>query len=244
MPDGSFRFITGKEVLHIRATGEDRYETDCDADKWEEVWKDYFDLDRNYRAIRDDARGRVKYVDMAIERGKGIRILRQDLWEILITFIISQRKNIPAISASVEKLCALYGEKLINGSEELYSFPTAADMRNATIEGLRSCSLGYRAEYIHDAVRRANDCELDMVSFKTLEDDALFEELCGIKGVGKKVANCVMLFGYGRVDRAPVDVWIQRVIDENGGVDIFEDFSGYAGIIQQYLFYYRRYIDG
>lgn len=248
MEDGSFRFITGENVLYIKKIKDSGtggiFEVSCGAEEWDAIWKRYFDLDRAYSEIRSKSMGHSDFLDRAVISGTGIRILRQDPWEMLITFIISQRKNIPAIASCVESLCEKYGRPIETKYEKLYSFPTAGQMREVSLSELKECSLGYRAQYVYDATFGALRNDFDLRAMEELTDEALFDELLKLRGVGKKVANCVCLFGFGRVSRAPVDVWIQRAIDETGGEDLFKDFEEYAGIIQQYVFYYRRYVYG
>ena len=239
--DGSYRFITGREVLYIRQADGNLYEVSCCEENWNAIWKPYFSLDSDYRSIRERSAGKNPFIDRAMEESAGLRVLKQDPWEMLVTFIISQRKSIPAIAGSVEMLAEKYGSRIITDRETVYAFPTAEEMEHASIEELQNCSLGYRSKYVLDAVRKVNSGELDLDAISNLDDDALFDALQAVFGVGKKVANCICLFGYGRTGRAPVDVWIQRAIDEGcGGVNPFEQFGENAGIIQQYMFFYQR----
>lgn len=239
--DGTYRFITDDHVVYIRQRPEGTYDICCDMRDWNEVWTEYFDLSRNYRDIRKSAKDRNDFVDRAIEAGAGIRVLRQNIWEMLITFIISQRKSIPAIAKAVETLSMQFGRKIQTDYETVYTFPTPEELRYATVEELNACGLGYRTPYVRDAAEKVCSGVLDLSVIAAYKDEELFEELQKVHGVGKKVANCVCLFGYGRTSRVPVDVWIARAIEtECRGEDIFEGFGEDAGIIQQYIFYYER----
>lgn len=238
---GTFRFIVGENILHISKRGDGIFDVDCTADDWERVWKNYFDLGTNYANIRHDvetfAAGKSyeNFLRTATNFGAGIRILRQEPFETLISFIISQRKNIPAIKTSVEKICARFGRRV----GEVYLFPRPEDMAGVTVDDLTGLGLAYRKEYILDALENVSDGFLE--SLKDFSDTELVERLKTIRGVGDKVANCVALFAYHRVDRAPVDVWIKRAIDGDfGGENIFDSFGKNAGILQQYIFYYKR----
>ena len=173
---------------------------------------------------------------------RGIRVLRQDEWEMLVSFIISQRKSIPAIRRAVELLSERFGERLGSDSEgPVYAFPTAEALCCAGEQALQECGLGYRTRYVLHAAQQAAEGTLDLKKLASLPDEALFARLMELDGVGKKVANCVCLFGYGRVGRVPVDVWIERLIrDEFAGQDPFPQFGLEAGIVQQYLFFYKR----
>ncbi len=235
-----WRFVTGRRLLHIRQKSAHRYLVDCSRYIWQRHWMPYFDLGRDYRAIRAALPPEDAYLCAAARYGAGIRILRQDPWEMLGTFIISQRKNIPAIRHCVEALCQRYGEPLAAGGETVHAFPTPDALLAAGETGLRECSLGYRTGYLLDAARRVKDGRLSLTGLEQLPDEELLQALCQVYGVGKKVADCVALFGYGRVNCAPVDVWIQRVIQQRyGGVSPFPRY-GNAGILQQYLFHYAQ----
>ena len=160
---------------------------------------------------------------------------------MLLTFILSQRKSIPAIASGVEALAARWGAPLRTEREALFTFPTPEALASATEEELRACALGYRAPYILDAVGQVGGGALDLAALGQLEDEALFRALQAVRGVGKKVAECVCLFGYGRLRRVPVDVWIDRAIREKcGGCEPFSLYEADAGVIQQYVFYAMR----
>lgn len=236
---GIFRFIVGENILHIRELEENLFNVDCSAQDWERVWKNYFDLETNYVSIRRDiedfAAGKPyeKTLIDAANFGKGIRILKQEPFEMLISFIISQRKNIPAIRSSVERICQRFGRRV----NEVYLFPHVEDFT----DDLTGLGLAYRKDYIKDALDKVSSGVIDLKELETFSDNDLIEELKLIRGVGDKVANCVALFAYHRVNRAPVDVWIKRAIDEDfGGENIFEVFGKNAGILQQYIFYHKR----
>lgn len=240
-----YRFICSDRVLYIGKTDEpQRFEISCDEQEWNSCWKEYFDLETDYSKIREYIENRpdaYAYLREAASYAEGIRILKQDYWETLVSFIISQRKSIPAIRSSVEKLCKAFGKIKITEYEKVYMFPKASDMICADANILSECGLGYRVPYILEAVKAVNEAGLCLEELGNLSNGELFERLCLMKGVGKKVADCVMLFAYHRTDRAPVDVWIRRVIEERfEGVNVFEDFGDYAGIVQQYVFYYAR----
>ena len=240
---GLYRFVSGNYVIYIKETGSHQFSVSCTDDEWKEIWTPYFDLNRSYKSLYDEECGKHEFVRKAMDCGRGIRILRQDPWEMLLTFIISQRKSIPAISKSVEALAEKYGHPIETEHEVVYSFPTSAEMAHATAEDLLKCGLGYRVPYICDAIWKVNSGRLNLETIAGYGDTELFQELLTVHGVGKKVANCICLFGYGRISRAPVDVWISRAIDEDfHGENPFLLFESNAGIIQQYIFYYKKRI--
>ena len=232
----TYEFVTGdhrvtiKDETDKKDKGVTSLSVSCPKKEWEDVWHPYFDLDTNYRKIRESIPKSDKYLMGAAEYGKGIRILRQDKFEMLISFIISQRKSIPAIRTSIERLVGLYGHDVF--------FPNPEDMLKATDEELRSCGLGYRLPYVRKAAERVALHEVDLEALDELSDEELFTRLKSFAGVGDKVANCIALFAYHRTGRAPVDTWIARVINERyAGINPFPRYGNVAGIMQQYLFY-------
>lgn len=252
--DGVFRVTAFGKVRYFTQVSEKTIAIDCDNDEYESLWKNYLDIDTNYDGIIASIDKSDEFLTKAGEFGRGIRILRQDPLETLITFIISQRKNIPAIKSCVEKLCRAAGTFIGEyDGEEVYSFPTLVQLAGLKCEkcggescsykkaGMDSCSLGYRMPYIQETVSRLL-MNPDLIEYmQELDDKALYEELLGFKGVGKKVANCTALFGFHRLDFFPIDVWIKRVIDDiYGGSFDDRQYSPYAGVVQQYMFYYGR----
>lgn len=236
-----FRFMTGSNILYLQQAEENSFSASCNDREWSAIWQSFFDLDRNYNVIREQSYGRHLFIDQAIDAGEGLRILKQDPWEMLITFIISQRKNIPAISKSVELLARMYGKQIETDFETINLFPTPDEMISATEEDLRKCGLGYRAPYIMDAIQHVINGSLDLEAIAAYHTADLLDELQKVHGVGKKVANCIALFAYGRTDCVSVDVWISRAIQEDCfGDNPFPLYNENAGIIQQYVFYYQK----
>ena len=201
-------------------------------------WMYYFDLNTDYAHFRNAVDKDDVFLTNAVEFGKGIRILRQSSWEMLITYIISQRRSIPSIKTCVERICKRWGREL---SEGVYSFPTPKELEIASLDELLECGLGYRAEYVYLATKGVLDGTIDLFGYENLNDEDLLEALMKIRGVGKKVANCVSLFGYYRIAAFPVDVWIDRVQNQfyrgHFPTDMYE---GFAGVMQQYMFYFIR----
>ncbi len=239
--DGTYRFVTGDCAVYIRKMAEQKFFVSCDEESWKNIWSVYFDLDRCYREIYNEECDKHPFIREAMGYGRGLRVLRQNPWEMLITFIISQRKNIPAISKAVEMLALKYGHDIDTEYETLRSFPSPQEMACASADELMECSLGYRTPYVLDAIKQVQTGNLDLNSISDYGDEELLGKLQTVHGIGKKVANCVGLFGYGRTACVPVDVWISRAIEnECKGKDPFHLFGENAGIIQQYVFYYEK----
>ena len=242
----TWRIIAGKACLYITPLGDDRYEFECSEEEFDTLWREYFDLRENYQNIRS----RIDHEEdpflwQAAEQEKGIRILRQDPWEMLITFIISQNRNIPAIRNSVELLVEKCGEKRIDSKGKgFYAFPEPAALAALPEDDLKSCKLGYRCKYVHAAAEAVSNGDIDLWSLLAADEASTINALTKLFGVGTKVANCVSLFGLHHVNAFPVDVWIQRVLDEQypDGYP-YEKYAPYNGICQQYTFAYYRHKD-
>ena len=239
-----YSIAAGNRHVFVMDLGENKYDFSCSKEDFDLFWKDYFDLELSYKKIRQLIDQKEDpYLFTAAEYGKGIRILRQDPWEMLISFIISQRKNIPAIKASIEKLCALSGDVIAEdeATGKIYSFPTPDKLAALSMEQLSGCSLGYRDKYVHQAAMDVSSGAVDLDEWKRLDDEQLMEMLLKLYGVGVKVANCEILFGYHRLDAFPRDVWINRVLDVRYPEGfLFEKYAPYNGVMQQYLFFFSR----
>lgn len=248
--DDEFSLVAGDKLLFIK---EDKngYILSCSEKEFNEFWLDYFDLRLDYGDFEKNIPETDIFLKDAAKYSYGIRILNQDKWEMLISFIISQRKSIPAIKSSIEKLAKVYGKKIdmkipefiknIDADTEFYTFPAPKELANADIEALNACSLGYRSPYIEASAKAVYRKDIDLNAIDSLDDEELLKALMSLKGVGIKVANCVALFGYHRIAAFPIDVWIKRMIDEHyDGEFPLELYKGYAGVIQQYIFYYGR----
>lgn len=233
-----WQVIAGGRLLRLRDLGGGRFDFDCDGDSFDAFWRGYFDLERDYGAVARSVPADDAFLTAACRYAGGLRILRQEPFETLICFIISQRKSIPAIRRCVRALCDGFGRPLEGG---LRAFPAPGALAEAGLEGLDACGLGYRSRYVLHTARLIAGGQVDLSALALLDDAALLERLMALPGVGVKVASCVMLFGYHRVDAFPRDVWIERVIDRQyGGRFPLEHYAGHAGIIQQYMFCYAR----
>ncbi len=208
---------------------------------YEKIWHTYFDMGRNYKALRAEI-SREEALRDACEFGKGIRILRQEPWEALCSFIISQCNNIPRIKGIVEKLCRMCGNEIRFEENIYYAFPDAEAVSRLSNKELDTLRAGYRAPYISEAASGVARGEINLSEISALPTGYAKKELLKIAGVGEKVANCTLLFGMGKLDAFPVDVWMKRAIREFFGEGKFDyaRFGDYAGLAQQYMFHYMR----
>lgn len=249
--DTHVELVAYGRYLQIACLGDNKYAFSCDENVFEEIYYDYFDLGRDYEEIVKTIADNDTYLKDASEFGYGIRILLQERFETLISFIISQRRSIPAIKTSVERIAETFGKKIklpplgepfvTPLKNEYYSFPTPKELSKASLDDIALMGVGYRAEYIFNAVRDINSCKIVLDELQNKTNEELFEILTSMRGVGTKVANCTMLFGFGRVSSFPIDVWIQRILDRyyNGKFDT-SLYPETAGIMQQFMFFYER----
>ncbi|NLC18639.1 MAG: DNA glycosylase [Clostridiales bacterium] len=243
----SYYLIAYGRYLRLTQLDENTVMLGCSEEEYHQLWKSYFDLDYDYgRIISEIQSGDDEFLKKAVEYGKGIRILRQEAFEVLISFIISQNKNIPAIKNCIEAICACFGERRMSPDGAVYyTFPEPEVLASADKQLLRSLKTGYRDEYIIRASKAVveGSLDLDRLCYCSYEEAVI--SLKQVYGIGDKVANCIALFGLHQIDGFPVDVWIKRVIDEiYGGSFPKEKYRGYAGIVQQYMFYYMRHLKG
>ena len=241
--DNCFRVICGEYCVYMEKTGEGEYRLDCTEEEFQAVWRPYLDLDLDYRKVRKRVKKRKDpFLADACEKEKGIRILRQDPWEMLVSFIISQNKNIPAIKKSIEMLSEMAGErKMDRRGETYYAFPSPERIAGLSGQELSDCRLGYRCKYVSAAASAVLSGSLELGRLTAAGDEEAMAALKGIYGVGTKVANCVLLFGLHHLNAFPVDVWIRKVLEEQypGGYP-YEEYSPWNGIYQQYMFAYYR----
>ena len=244
-----YRILAGNSCLYITAldAGQGLYELDCSEEDFSNFWHRYFDLGENYRCIRERIdRAQDPFLWEAAEQEKGIRILRQDPWEMLITFIISQNKNIPGIRRCVESLARSCGKmKTDSRGIPYYSFPTPQQLASLSEEALADCRLGYRSKYVKAAAEAVLTEKINLEEMIPADEKTAIASLTALYGVGVKVANCVSLFGLHHMDAFPIDVWVKRILSQeypNGYPR--EQYSPYNGIYQQYMFAYYRHRSG
>lgn len=247
--------LTAKgRVLHVSQQADTVTFYDTEEDEYVNVWKNYFDMDRDYSAVKKKLLENDNKLKDAIESMWGVRILNQDFFETLISFIISQNKQIPHIKKIVADISAKFGTyKGTYGGADMYTFPTLEQLTNASEEDFKELKTGFRAPYIMDAIRRNMAGQFNEKELKNMDYDSCIKKLMTIKGVGEKVANCVSLFGLGKKEAFPVDVWIKRIMETMyfDGEDTPKDkiaafakeqFGDLGGFAQQYLFYYGKTI--
>ncbi len=234
--DGGFDGVAFNRSVTVRLDGTDLYIENADESD-RELWHSYFDLDLDYGKIRGEISAIHPILADAAKYAPGIRILRQEPYEALCTFIISQNNNIKRIKGIVQRLCEQFGDRLPDGT---YAFPDAEKMASLTADDLAPLRAGFRNRYLVDAARKVADGDVDLEKCRSCDYDEARRELMQITGVGVKVADCALLFGLHRIEAFPLDVWMKRAMATLFPGMTPGDFGQYAGIAQQYIFHYSR----
>ncbi len=237
--DNTFEGIAFGKIIHIQQTEDSIILQNVSQEDFQKFWYDYFDLSTDYAQIAKTLSEIDPMLSKAYHFCPGIRILKQEPWETLCSFIISQNNNIPRITKIISRLCSLWGEP-ISGMENFFSFPKAKTIANLTEEDLAPIKCGFRAKYILDAARKVVANEINFEDISSLPLDLARETLMKINGVGPKVSQCVLLYGFHRLDAFPVDVWMKRIMAKYFQGKSPEMFGEYAGVAQQYLFHFCR----
>jgi len=258
--DGSYTGVVGNNVINVKK----EYNNiiiikGIFKDNIKNVCTEYFDLETDYNKIKTTLANIDNNMKKSIEYGSGIRILKQDPWEALISFIISANNNIPRIKGIIEKISKKYGNEIQWNGSKYYTFPTPSELSKASVKDLRLLGLGFRDSRVFETTKIINENKIDLKKLEKIEDtNILREELLKLPGVGPKVADCIMLFSMKKYEVFPIDVWVKRVVTELYFPDAITEnkikninnkkilelaenkFGKLAGLAQQYLFYYRR----
>ena len=234
--DGSYSGVVHGRLVRLFRDCDTVIIEGADENQLEQLWRDYFDLDTDYEMLRLEMTRLCPELSRAAEKLNGIRILSQEPWEALCSFIISQNNNIPRIKGIVSRLCEGFGEEIGGG----YSFPSAERLAPLEPEELSSLRAGFRARYIIDAARKVSSGEVALEKMKTAPIDECRRELMTITGVGAKVAECTLLYGLHRMEAFPVDVWMKKALASDFSGVSPEKLGVTAGIAQQYIFHFTR----
>ncbi len=254
--DESYTGVVGKNVINVKKVDNEIHIKSVGQDNLEKLVVNYFDLNRDYEQIKDKLSKIDENMKKSIYYGKGIRILNQDLWETIISFIISANNNIPRIKGIIDRISEKYGKEFIFEGKEYYTFPTVDELSKASVEDLRTLGLGFRDVRVYETTKIIKNKEVDLEQLKNEKDfNKVRNTLLTLPGVGPKVADCILLFStLKRWEAFPIDVWVRRVMNElyiknpdetkvkKEEIEkiAYEKFGNLAGIAQQYLFYWKR----
>lgn len=251
--DGSYTGVVKKSVINLKKEGQSLIIGNTNLQEFNEVWYDYFDMKRDYGEIKREL-AEDDVLREAIKFGEGIRILKQDEWEILISFIISANNRISMIKKAIGNICHKWGEPIEYKGQTYYTFPEPEVLAGATVEELENCNTGFRAKYIKNTTEMIVNGKINLYNLKNLPYEEAKCELMKLPGVGPKVSDCILLFSMNQYEAFPVDVWVKRVMQyfylapdvslikiQSYARDRFKELAGFA---QQYLFYYARDMKG
>lgn len=252
--DGSYTGVAKGKVINVKKDGANIVIDNTNKEDFENIWYDYFDLGRDYTSLKKELAQHDENLKKAVDFGWGIRILQQDSWEMLISFIISSNNRIPMIQRAINNISEKYGKEIGEyRGRKYFAFPSPEELSKASIEELRECKTGFRDKYIYHTNKMVIEENLNMEDFIEMDSEVCHKELMKFKGVGAKVADCIALFGMRKYDSFPVDVWVKRVMQEFYGAEDMslpkmrkygmELFGEKAGFAQQYLFYYVRELE-
>lgn len=242
--DGSFIVILDDRVVNIKEEKDyfilsSNNETDI-----EKKVIEYLDLNRNYNKINKDILFKNPDIKDVIEYSNGYKILNQPDFEMLISYIISQNNSVRNISSSIEKISQKYGKKILFNNKEYYLFPTFNELKNTNEQDLKECKVGFRSKYIINALNELKKDNNYLNNINNLSSEEAMKKLMEIKGIGMKVASCILLFGYGKFDTFPIDTWVKKFFNENNQEVIkhmaYEKYGEYSGLVIQYMFHYSR----
>lgn len=247
--------VVGENVIKIKKDGNDYLLKSSGKDDLKELTINYFDLERDYKKIQNTLSKIDENMEKSIKYGQGIRILNQDLWETIISFIISANNNIPRIQKIIQRLSENFGKEILFENNKYYTFPTPEELKDVSVEKYRELGLGFRDIRLYETTHAVLDGKVDLEKMNQNKNtQEVREELLSLSGVGPKVADCVLLFStLKRFEAFPIDVWVNRVMNElyiHGDENKInkkqiekvanEKFGDLAGLAQQYLFYWRR----
>ncbi|MFD3158194.1 DNA-3-methyladenine glycosylase family protein [Haloimpatiens sp. FM7330] len=247
--NGNYIGTAFERVIEVEKKDEDIIIYNCTEEDFRNIWSEYFDLYRDYKSIKE-LLSKDDILKKSVNFGEGIRILKQEPFEIVVSFIISANNRIPMIKKAINNISKKYGKEIKYKGKNYYTFPNVDELSKATLEGLEECSTGFRAKYIKDTVEKIAKGEYDLEYIKSLNDNECHKILQELKGIGPKVADCIMLFSMQKYSAFPVDVWVKRAMHyfylaPDVSLKKIRDFSrqkfsNLSGFAQQYLFYYAR----
>lgn len=240
--DDTCQVIAGEYNLKIKQEGS-RCTFFCTEEEFESFWKDYFDLQTDYRVYRDKINPRDIYLCQAAEFGKGIRILKQDLWEMIVSFLISQQNNIPRIRRCIQNICQQYGKSVkTEEGDTFYTFPKPESLAVLGEDDLKSCNLGYRSKYVVRTARMISNGEVSLEEIEKMSYKKAKEELLKLFGVGEKVADCICLFALHHLEAFPMDTHMIQALEHHYKRGFPKRrYQGFQGVMQQYIFYWELF---
>lgn len=246
--DNSFIVIIKDRVMSLKEDGDYIIIESSNEDNLESVVMDYFDLNRDYEKIEEEIIKKDRKIKDAIVFSKGLKMIHQDPFETLIAYIISQNNRVPFIANSLNLLSLNYGEKIIFKDKEYYLFPSLEKLSKLSVDDFRNCKVGFRDKYLYEIIESINNKELELDKIYDMNGEEALKYLIEFKGIGMKVASCILLFAYQKFDVYPVDTWVKKFMKEDYNIEgeqnirdfTYSTYKEYSGLAIQYMFNYKR----
>lgn len=246
--DGSFTVIIKDRVINLKEDGDFIIVESNKEENLEKVIYDYFDLDRDYNLIETNILKCDKKLNDALIFSRGLKMIHQDPFETLIAYIISQNNRVPSIANSLNLLSLKYGEKINFNNKEYFLFPTYDKLKNISVEDFRKCKVGFRDKYLYEIIRNIENNNLDLNEINNMNSEDALNYLIKFKGIGNKVASCILLFAYQKFDVYPIDTWVKKFMKEDYNIEgeenirkfTYNTYKEYSGLAIQYMFNYKR----
>jgi len=246
--DGSYTVIIRDRVINLKEDNDYIIVESSKEENLKEIIYDYFDLDRDYSVIEKNILECDKKLEDALKFSRGLKMIHQDPFETIIAFIISQRNRVPFIAKALNLLSLNYGEKVIFKDKEYYLFPSIDKLKTLTITDFRNCKVGFRDKYLYEIMRSIENNLLDIESIYNMNSEDSLKYLIGFKGIGNKVASCILLFAYQKFDVYPIDTWVKKFMKEDYNIEgeqnikkfTYDTYKEYSGLAIQYMFNYKR----
>ncbi len=246
--DNEFIVLIKDRVLLLKIVDDEIIVESNKEDNLKEIVTDYFDLDRDYDIIIDDILKRDEKLESVLAFSKGLRMIHQDPFETLIAYIISQNNRVPSIANSLNLIAKNYGEKIIFKEKTYYLFPTLEKLKDITEEDFRECKVGFRDKYLYGIINSIKNGDLDLEKIYKMNGEDALNYLMSFKGIGNKVASCILLFAYQKFDVYPIDTWVKKFMKEDYNIEgeknirkfTLDKYKEYSGLAIQYMFNYKR----
>ena len=243
-----FVVILKDRVVSLKTDGDYIIVESNDEENLKEIIFDYFDINRNYLDIKENILKKDRKLKETLDYSDGLRMIHQDPFETIIAYVISQNNRVPSIANSLNLISKKYGKKVIFKEKEYYLFPNLSDLKNVSIDDFRSCKVGFRDKYLYGIIRAINNNELDIGSIYKMNSDEALNYLMSFKGIGNKVASCILLFAYQKFDVYPIDTWVKKFMKEDYNIEgeknikefTSNTYDKYSGLAIQYMFNYKR----
>ena len=246
--DGSYTVIIKDRVINLKEDNDYIIVESSKEDNLKEIIYDYFDLDRNYEIIEKNILKCDKKLEDALIFSRGLKMIHQDPFETIIAYIISQNNRVPSIANALNLISLNYGEKVVFKDKEYYLFPSVDKLKTLSTLDFRNCKVGFRDKYLYEIMRNIENNLLDIESIYNMNSEDSLKYLIGFKGIGNKVASCILLFAYQKFDVYPIDTWVKKFMKEDYNIEgeqnikkfTYDTYKEYSGLAIQYMFNYKR----